>query len=204
MLNSPASLSLLPWCGDLMSVWKVKVLVIQLCLTLRPQDGSPPSSSAHGSLQGRILEWASSVQLFSHVWIAAQQASLSITNSWSLLKLMSIVSVIPFNHLILSSPPALSLSQHQGLFKWVSSSHHVAKVLEFQFQHQSFQWILRMDCLDLLAVQVSLRVFSNTTVQKHQFFGVQLSPILTSLLDYWKTIALTRWTFVGKVMSLFF
>ena len=152
----------------------------------------------------------SSVQSLSRVWLSAtpwtavHQASLSITNSWSLLKLMSIVSVIPFNHLILSSPPALSLSQHQGLFKWVSSSHHVAKVLEFQFQHQSFQWILRMDWLDLLAVQGTLRVFSNTTVQKHQFFGVQLSPILTSLLDYWKTIALTRWTFVGKVMSLFF
>ena len=48
----------------------------------------------------------------------------------------------------LSSPsPALNLSKHQGLFKWVSSSHHMAKVLEFQLQHQSFQWTLRTDLL---------------------------------------------------------
>ena len=45
------------------------------------------------------------------------------------------------------SPPAFSLSQHQGLFKWVSSSHQVAKVLEFQLQHQSFQWIFKTDFL---------------------------------------------------------
>ena len=45
------------------------------------------------------------------------------------------------------SPPAFNISQHQGLFKWVSSSHQVAKVLEFQFQHQSFQWIFRADFL---------------------------------------------------------
>ena len=80
---------------------------------------------------------------------AARQASLSITNSRSLLKLMSTESVMPSNHLILSapSPPALNLSQHQGLFKWVRSSHQVAKVLEFQLQHQSFQWIFRTDLL---------------------------------------------------------
>ena len=74
----------------------------------------------------------------------------STTNSWSLLKLMSIESVMPSNHLILlSSPstPALNLSQHQGLFQWVSSSHQVAKVLEFQLQHQSVQWMLRTDFL---------------------------------------------------------
>ena len=90
-----------------------------------------------------------SVQLLSRVWLfaipwtAARQASLSITKSWSLLKLTSIESVMPSNHLILSSPspPALNLSQ------WVSSSHEVAKVLEFQLQHQSFQWIFRTDLL---------------------------------------------------------
>ena len=52
------------------------------------------------------------------------------------------------SHLLSSPfPPALNLSQHQGLFHWVSSSHHVAKVLEFQLQHQSFQWIFRTDFL---------------------------------------------------------
>ena len=80
---------------------------------------------------------------------AALQASLSITNSWSLLKLVSIESVItiqPFHPLLFPSP-AFNLSQHQGLFKWISSSHHMAKVLEFQLQHQSFQWIFRTDFL---------------------------------------------------------
>ena len=59
----------------------------------------------------------------------------------NLLKFMSVVSVMPSNHLILSppSPPAFNLSQHQGLFQYVSSSHKVAKVLELQHQHQSFQ-----------------------------------------------------------------
>ena len=73
----------------------------------------------------------------------------TITNSRSLLKLMSIESVMPSNHLILSapSPPAFNLSQHQGLFQWVSSSHQVAKVLELQLQHQSFQWTTRPDLL---------------------------------------------------------
>ena len=74
--------------------------------------------------------------------------SLSINNSQSLLKLMSIESVTPSNHLILSSPsPAFSLSQHQGLFQWVRSSHQVAQLLELQLQHQSFQWIFRTDFL---------------------------------------------------------
>jgi len=82
-------------------------------------------------------------------WTAEYQAFLSITNSQSLLKLMSIESVMPSNHLILSflSPPAFNLSQHQSFFKWVSSSHQVAKVLEFQLQYQSFQWIFKTDFL---------------------------------------------------------
>ena len=53
----------------------------------------------------------------------------------------------PSHPLLSPSPPAFNLSQHQGLFKWVSSSHQVAKELEFQFQHQSFQWIFRTDFL---------------------------------------------------------
>ena len=66
--------------------------------------------------------------------------------SWSLLKLMSIESMMSSNHFILlspPSPPALNLSQHQGLFQRVGSSHQVAKVVELQ--HQSFQWIFRVD-----------------------------------------------------------
>ena len=56
-------------------------------------------------------------------------------------------AIQPSHPLSSPSPPAINLSQHQGLFKWVSSSHQVAKVLEFQLQHQSFQWIFRTDFL---------------------------------------------------------
>ena len=56
-------------------------------------------------------------------------------------------AIQPSHPLSSASPPAFSLSQHQGLFQWVSSSHQVAKVLEFQLQHQSFQWIVRTDFL---------------------------------------------------------
>ena len=64
----------------------------------------------------------------------------------------------------------------------------------------------RMDWFDLLVVQGTLKSLSNTTVQKHHFFGTQLfyGSTLTSIYDYWKNIAWTRWTFVGKVMSLLF
>ena len=82
------------------------------------------------------------------VWLFATPwtASLSITNSQSLLKLMSIKSVMPSNHLILCCPLLLLPSfLASGFFQWVSSSHQVAKVLELQ--HQSFQWIFRADFL---------------------------------------------------------
>ena len=90
-------------------------------------------------------------------------------------------AIQPSHPLSPPSTPALSLSQHQGLFQWVSSSHQVAKLLEIQLQHQSFQWIFRTDFLLSLTGLISLlskglsRVFSNTTVQKHQFFGPHLS-----------------------------
>ena len=71
-------------------------------------------------------------------------------------------AIQPSHPLLSPSPPALNFSQHQGLFQWVSSSHQVAKVLEFQLQHQSFQWTpglisFRMDWLDLLAIQGTLK-----------------------------------------------
>ena len=89
------------------------------------------------------LTFLSSVQSLSRVWLfvtpwtAACQASLSITNSRNPPKPMSIESVMPSHHLILFHPLLLlpCLSQHQGLFKWVSSSHQMAKILEFQLQH---------------------------------------------------------------------
>ena len=97
----------------------------------------------------------SSVQSLSCVWLfatpstAACQASLSITNARSLLKHVHRVSdaIQPYHLLSSPSPPALNLSQHQGLFQWVSPSHQVARILEFQLQHQSFQWIFKVDFL---------------------------------------------------------
>ena len=142
----------------------------------------------------------SRVRLFATPWIAACQASLTFTNFWSLLKLMSVESVMLSNHLkiLLSPSPAFNLSQHQGLFKWVSSMHEVAKVLAFQLQHQSFQWTPRTDLLydGLVGSPCSQkglsRVFSNTAVQKHQFFGAQLSSQSNYhiLHDHWKNHSL--------------
>ena len=96
---------------------------------------------------GRSVQFSCSVLSNSATsWTAARQASLSITNCWSLPKLKSIESVMPSNHHPLSSPsPTFNLSQHQGLFQWLSSSQQVAK--EFQLQHQSFQWRFRTDFL---------------------------------------------------------
>ena len=87
-----------------------------------------------------------SCPIFVTPWTAACQAPLSITNSWSLLKLMSTESAMPSNHLILCYLLLLLSSifpQYQALFQWVTSSHQVAKVLELQLQHQSFQRIFR-------------------------------------------------------------
>ena len=116
-------------------------------------------------------------------------------------------AIQPSHPLLSPSPPALNLSQIQGLFKWVSSSHQVAKVLEFQLQDPFFQQIFRIESFDLLAVQGTLKSLlqhhnSKASILRHStFFIDQLShPYMTT----GKTIALTMWTFVSKVMSLLF
>ena len=114
--------------------------------------------------------------------------------------------------LLSPSSPAFSLSQHQGLFHWVSSLHKVAKGLELQLQHQSSDDYSRLISLtihwfDLLAIQEALRSLlqhhsSKASVLQHSaFFMVHLSCLY---MTTGKTIAFTRWTFVGKVMSLIF
>ena len=142
-------------------------------------------------------------------WTIACQASLSITNSWSLLKLMYIKLVVPSNHLILcpflllpSVFPSISVFSNESVhrIKW-------PKYWSFSFSINEYSGLIsfRMDWLDLLAVQGTLK----SLLQHHSskasilrcsaFFTVQLSrPFMTT----GKTIALTRWTFVGKVMSL--
>ena len=138
------------------------------------------------SISKKSVSW--SVQLLSGVWLfvtpwtAARQASLSITNSQSLFKLMSIASVMPSSHLILCRPllllpsifPSIRVFSDESVLRmrwpkyWsfsfsISPSNEYSGLISF-----------RIDWLDLLAVQGTL-VFSNTTVQKHQFFGTQLS-----------------------------
>ena len=118
-------------------------------------------------------------------------------------------NIQPFHPLSSPSPPAINLSQRQRLFKWVRSSHEVAKVLEFQLQRQSFQWTHRTDLLyGLVGSPCSPKVSqkSSPTPQLRSINSLVLSflhsPTLTSIHDHWKTIALTRQTFVGKVISL--
>ena len=89
-------------------------------------------------------------------------------------------AIQPSHPLLSPSPPAFSLPQYQGLFQRVSSSHQVAKVLEFQFQHvfpmNVQDWFpLWLTGLTSLQSRALSRVFSNTIVQKHQFFSIQLS-----------------------------
>ena len=131
-----------PWASALQAPLSIEFF--------RQEYWSRLSFPAPGDLQFSSVQFLSRVRLFAIPWITAHQASLSITNSWSLFKLMSIKSVMPSNHLILCRPLLLlppNPSQHQGLFQWVNSSHEVAKVLEFQLQHQSFQWTPRTDLL---------------------------------------------------------
>ena len=156
----------------------------------------------------------SHVQLFATPWSAACQAFLSITNSWSSPKPMSIESVMPSNHLILCHPllllpsifPSIRVFSNESVLHWlrwprywsfnfsISPSNEYSGLISF-----------RMDWLDLLAVRGTLK----SLLQHHSskasilwgsaFLTVQLShPYMTT----GKNIALTRWTFVGKVISL--
>ena len=144
------------------------------------------------SVQFSSVQLLSHVQLFATPWTAARQASLSITNSQSLPKLMSIESVMLSNLLSSVTPFPSSFQSFPASrsFQMSHSSHQVAKVFKFQLQHQSFQWTPRTYLLSdgLVGSPCSprdLRVFSNTTVQKHQFFGAQFSLQLNSHNHTW-------------------
>ena len=157
----------------------------------------------------------SHVRLFATPWTAACQASLSITSSRSLLKLMSIESVMPSSHLILCHPLLLLPSIFHSISVFSNESALCIRwpnYWSFSFnispsKEHSGLITSRMDWLDLLAVQGTLKSLlqnhnSKASILWHSaFFTVQLShPYMTT----GKTIALTRRTFVGKVMSLLF
>ena len=145
-------------------------------------------------------------------WTAACQITLSFTISWSLLKFMSIESVMLSNHLILCRPLLLGLQSFPKPASFPTSQLFTsgAKVLELQLQHQSFQWIFRVDFLqdwqilspfcprDSQKSSPALRFKSINSLVLSLLYG----PTLTSIYDYRKTIALTIGTFVGKMMSL--
>ena len=140
------------------------------------------------------VQLLSCVCLFATPWTAARQASLSITNSQSLLKLMSIELVMPSNHLILCRPLLLLLSVFPSIRR-VCSSESVfcikwPKYWSFSFSispSNEYSGLIsfRIDWSDLLALQGFSRVFSNMTVQKHQFFGAQLSFYSSSHICTW-------------------
>ena len=229
----------LGWTGwiSLQSLQRLLLLLLSglspvwLCVTPYTADHQAPPSLGF-SRQELWMEWVaisfsitkiqfSSVNSLSHVrlfetpWIAACQASLSITNSWSSLRLMSIESVMPSSHLILCRPLLLLPPIPSSIRDFFNES-----TLRMRWpKHWSFSFSIipskehpglisfRMDWLDLLAVQGTLK----SLLQHHSskasilwcsaFFTVQLAhPYMTT----GKTIALTRQTFVGKVMSLLF
>ena len=168
---------------------------------------------------GKVQFQFSSVQLLNHVWLfatlwtAARQASLSITNPWSLLKLMSVESVMPSNHLILCCPLLLSPSIFSSIKVFLNES-----VLSIRWpKYWSFSINLsneysglisfRIDRFDLPALQGTLKrplqhwSSKESILWYSAFFMV---PCLHLYMTTGKTINLTRWTFVGEVRSLLF
>ena len=129
------------------------------------------------------VQLLSHVQLFATTWTAAHQASLSTTNSWSLLKLTSSESVMPSNHLILCRPLLLLISIFPSIRDFSNESVlHIRwpKYWSFSFRNSPSSEYLRLisfrtDWFVFLQSKGLSRVFSSTTVQKHQFFGAQLS-----------------------------
>ena len=138
-----------------------------------------------------VVQLLSHVQLFVTLWTAACQASILFTISRSLLKLIFIESVTDRIILCHPSSPPLNISQNQGLFQWVGSSHQVAKVMEFQLQHSpsnSGLISLGLTGLILLLSKGLSRVLSEPQFESINFLALNLlySSILTSVCDYWK------------------
>ena len=175
------------------------------CITWRQWRDAHPSSVQFSSFQS-----LSRVQLFAIPWMGSpgllvhhQLLEFTQTHAHHVCN-----AIQPSHSLSSPSPPVPNPSQHQRLFQWVNSSHEGAKVLEFQLQHQSFQWepiSFKIDCWIPLQSKVLSRVFSNTIFRKHPFCAAQLSSQSNPHIHTWplgKAIALNRRTFLGKVVSL--
>ena len=145
-----------------LSWWSVSHLITYMFRCCSPKTSHPhllPQSpkfcsvhlfSTHFELLFSSVQSLSHVRLFATPWITAHQASLSINHlsEFTLTHVHRVGDAIQPSHPLTSpSPPALNLSQHQCLSQWVSSSHQVAKGLEFKLHHQSFQWTPMTDVL---------------------------------------------------------
>ena len=164
-------------------------------------------------IQFSSVQSLSRVRLFATPWIAARQASLSIINSQSTLRLTSIESVMPSSHLILCGPllllppipPSIRVFSNESILRMRWPKYWSFSFSIIPSKEISGLISFRMDWLDLLAVQGTLKSLLQhhsskaLILQRSAFFTIQLShPYMTT----GKTTALTRWTFVGKVMSL--
>ena len=166
--------------------WKRELLLLCPTTVIKKQKVIPELS---------LVQSLSRARLFVTPWTAAHQASLSITNSGSLLKLMSFKLVILSNHLILCHPllllPSIFPSIRGFLMSqlFVSAGQSIGTSASVSVLPMNIQdWFPLGWTVLILQSKGSSRVFSNTTVQKHQFLGAQLSlgSTLTSIHDYWK------------------
>ena len=168
----------------------------------------------NGQIKVSLVQLLSRIRLFATPWTAAHQASLSITNYWSLLKLMSTMSMMPSNHLILCHPllpwpsifPSIKVFSNEPVLWSGGQSIGVSDSASVLSMKYSGLISFRIDWFDL-KVQGTLKSLLQhhsliaSILQCSAFFIVQLSH---PYMPNGKTIALTRWTFVGKVMSLLF
>ena len=198
--------------GGCLNGWKISLLILA-AFYVEGKGSYPFSCTVDSELLILFSSVAQSCPTLVTAWTAACQASLSLTSSWSLPKLMSVESVIPSNHLTLCCPPLLLPSIFPSIRDFSDESALCIKwpkYWSFSFNislSNEYPGLIffRMDWLDLLAVQGTLKSLLQhhsskaSILRPSAFFIVQVSqPYMTT----GETIALTRWTFVSKVISL--
>ena len=185
--HPPASTCI--WASSLCA-WFVAVILHPSCSLFRITWGVLKNDSVQALSSVQSL---TCVRLFATPWITARQASLSITNSWSLLKHMSIESVMPSSHLILCRPllllplipPSIRSFPVSQLFSWGGQSTGVSALASVLPKNTQDWFPLEWTGWISLQSKGLSTVFSNTTVQKHQYFAAQLSSQSNSHIHTW-------------------
>ena len=185
-------------CVPSFFLWKLRIFRFRFSLSFTNSALWLNSNTTFNTINFALfssVQSLSHVQLFATLWTAAHQASLSITNSQSLLKLTSTESVIPSNHLILCHPLLLPPSIFPSIRKWcfqrsqffTSGGQRIGVSASASVLPINIQDLFPLEWTGWISVQYKglSRVFSNTTTQKHQF-SFPYSPTLTSIHDYWK------------------